>query len=89
MINFNLIEFNYVLGKITLSNSEQYLCQTQTPIETKNQIKLNQTIQRLNGPNIGFSFGNFMELKFLNVFTEFCISNHALYLLINFDCSFF
>ena len=41
MMNLNLIEFDYVLGKITLSNSEQCLCQSQTLIETENEIKSN------------------------------------------------
>ena len=32
------------------------------------KIKFNQTIQRFSGPNIRFTFGNFMELTSQNVF---------------------
>ena len=31
-------------------------------------MKLNQTIQRFSGPNIGFTLGDFKELTSLNVF---------------------
>lgn len=31
-------------------------------------MKLNQTIQRFSGPNIGFTLGHFMELTSLNAF---------------------
>ena len=32
------------------------------------KIKLNQTIQRYSGPDIGFAFGNSMKLTSLKIF---------------------
>ena len=32
-------------------------------LSIKHKLKLNQTIQRYNGSNIGFTFGNSMELS--------------------------
>ena len=37
-------------------------------LPVKLRIKLNQTIQRFNGPNIGFTLGSFMELSSLEAF---------------------
>ena len=34
----------------------------------KLKTKLHRTIQRFNGPNIGFTLGNFMELTSLEIF---------------------
>ena len=39
---------------------------------------LYETIQRFNGPNIGFTLGNFMELTSMNVFKVIILNRFEL-----------
>ena len=67
-----IIKFNFVLFR---TKSLYPLCNS-VYVKSKLKIKLNQTIQRYNGPNIGFTLENSMELTCLNIFNVNIVSKY-------------